>query len=313
MKAETKITLIYLLVGFIWILTSDQVVLLFIDKEINSLSYFQTIKGLFYVTTTGLLLYLMLKSHNNKLNQKIKELRIHAKKLEQTNQDLEYFTFIASHDLQEPLRNVTTFLDQLQTKYKSKLDENASKYINFAVGGAKQMRKIILALLDYTKIENLEKDFEIINIKELIEEIIKSKNQIISETNAVINYKELPVIFSNPAFVKEIFNELIDNALKFKKEGVPSVIYIDFENLDTEWKFTIKDNGIGIEESYYEKIFIPFQRLHNKEEFTGTGIGLAIVKRMITNLNGRIWLISDKTVGSVFCFTISKNCQSFYN
>lgn len=308
MKAESKITLIYILVGFIWILVSDRVVLFFLNKEeLINLSNFQTIKGLFYVSTTGLLLYLMLKVHNNKLNQKIDELHVYTKKLEQTNQDLEYFTFIASHDLQEPLRSITTFLDQLQTKYKSKLDEDAYKYINFAIKGAKQMRKTIIALLEYTKIENLKKDFKEFDLQILIQEIVKSKKQAIQETQAKISFEELPVIYSNPVFLKAIFSELIDNALKYRKKDTIVAINITFENLDTDWLFKVTDNGIGIEESYFEKIFIPFQRLHNKEEFTGTGIGLAIVKSMITNLNGKIWLFSKQSNGSTFCFTISKN------
>ena len=306
MRAETKITLIYLLVGFIWILASDRVVLLFIDKEINSLSYFQTMKGLFYVSTTGFLLYLMLKSHNNKLNQKIRELRKYTKKLEQTNQDLEYFTFIASHDLQEPLRNVTTFTEQLESKYKSKLDAEANKYINIVINAAKQMRKTILALLEYTRIENLERKTEEIDVQKLLEELINSKQKVINEKNAQIKIEKLPVISSNRVFLIQVFNELIDNALKYSKEDVFSVIQISFENLDNEWLFAITDNGIGIEESYFEKIFVPFQRLHNKEEFTGTGIGLAIVKRIVTHLNGRIWLVSKKNFGSTFYFTISK-------
>lgn len=307
MKAETKIALIYFLAGIIWIVTSDRVVFLFFSNdEINNISYFQTIKGVFYVFATTLLLYLMLRQHYKKLNQKIKELRIYSKKLEQTNQDLEYFTFIASHDLQEPLRNVTTFLEQLENKYKSKLDDEATKYINFAINGAKQMRKTILALLEYTRIENLERKTEEIDVQKLVKELINSKQQVINEKKALIKIEKLPIILSNRVFLIQVFNELIDNALKYSKEDVFSVIQISFENLDNEWLFAITDNGIGIEESYFEKIFVPFQRLHNKEEFTGTGIGLAIVKRIVTHLNGRIWLVSKKNTGSTFYFTISK-------
>jgi len=307
MKAETKISLIYFLAGIIWIVTSDRVVLLFFSNdEINNVSYFQTLKGLFYVFATTLLLYFMLRRHNKKLNQKIKELHMHSTKLERINQDLEYFTFIASHDLQEPLRSITTFLEQLENKYKSKLDDEANKYINFAINGAKQMRKTILALLEYNRIENLERKKEEIDAQKLVDDLINSKKQVINEKNAVINIDELPIILSNRVFLLQVFNELIDNALKYSKADVPSVIGIKFENLENEWLFTVTDNGIGIEESYFEKIFVPFQRLHNKEEFTGTGIGLAIVKRMITNLNGRIWLVSKKNIGSTFYFTISK-------
>jgi light-regulated signal transduction histidine kinase (bacteriophytochrome) len=307
MRAEAKITLVYLLVGFIWILASDRFVVLFIEEEINSLSYFQTLKGLFYVITTGFFLYLMLKSHNNKLNQKIKELKKYSEKLEQTNQDLEHFTFIASHDLQEPLRNVTTFLEQLEKKYKTKLDDEANKYIDIAINGAKQMRKTILALLEYTRIENLENQFEEVNLGKTIEEIIKNKKQEITTTNTIINYENSPTIFTNSIFFNQIFNELIDNAIKYRKKDISPIINISFEDLENEWKFTITDNGIGIEESYFEKVFVPFQRLHSKDEFSGTGIGLAIVHRMITNLNGKIWLIPNQIDGSTFCFTIRKN------
>lgn len=306
MRAETKITLIYLLIGFIWILASDRFVLLFIDYEINSQTYFQTLKGLFYVTTTGFLLYLMLKLHNNKLNQKINELEIYAKKLEQTNQDLEYFTFIASHDLQEPLRNITTFSEQLENKYKSKLDDEANKYINIVINGAKQMRKTILALLEYTRIENFERKIEEIDVQKLIDELINSKQKIINEKKVQIEIDKLPIISSNRVFLIQIFNELIDNALKFNKADNPSLISISYENLENEWLFSVSDNGIGIEESYFEKIFVPFQRLHNKEEFAGTGIGLAIVKRIINNLKGRIWLLSNQNGGTTFYFTIPK-------
>src|SRR5690606_20596820 len=230
-----------------------------------------------------------------------------AKDLSVSNSELEQFAYVASHDLQEPLRMITGFLSQLEKKYESQLDDTAKKYIFFAVDGARRMRQIILDLLDYSRVGRLDETMEEINIEDVIKEISMLYQVQISELNADIQFSNLPKIKSYKTPIRQIFQNLISNALKYHSSERQPIIQISSVDLQTHWEFSVSDNGIGIEPEYYERIFILFQRLHDRSQYSGTGIGLAITRKIIENLGGEIKVESVEHEGSVFTFSILKN------
>jgi PAS domain S-box-containing protein len=234
------------------------------------------------------------------------ELRIQEalNSIKQSNSELEQFAYVASHDLQEPLRMVTSFLSQLEKKYGHTLEDKAKEYIYYAVDGAKRMRQIILDLLEYSRIGKSNDRLSSINLNEIINEIIILHNKQIEELNAEIIYENLPVILGYKTPIRQLFQNIISNGLKYHKNDIKPIINIRVIKSIKEWEFIISDNGIGIEEQYFSKIFEIFQRLHNKDEYSGTGIGLAITRKIIDNLGGKIWLTSEYGVGSSFHFTI---------
>jgi len=241
-----------------------------------------------------------------KLKESELQLQKHVKELAISNEELEQFAYVASHDLQEPLRMVTSFLTQLDKKYGTVLDEKGKKYIEFAVDGAKRMRQIILDLLEYSRAGRTMDSMENIDLNELIQEIQTLNMKKIEERKAVIIFDELPQIYGHSSPLRQVFQNLISNALKYSKDDIPAKINIIAEELKQHWQFAVTDNGIGIEQEYFDKIFIIFQRLHNKDEYSGTGMGLAITKKIIENLGGKIWLSSEEGKGSTFYFTIMK-------
>lgn len=228
------------------------------------------------------------------------------KDLALSNQELEQFAYVASHDLQEPLRMVTSFLTQLDKKYHHQLDEKAHQYIHFAVDGARRMRQIILELLEFSRVGRHNTEKEQINLNDLIEEVKVLQKKSIDEKKAEITADHLPVIFSFKIPLLQIFQNLISNAIKYSKQNSPPVIHIHVEDTKDYWTFSIQDNGIGINHEYFDKIFIIFQRLHTKDEYSGSGMGLAIVKKIIDNMGGSIRVESEPETGSTFIFTIPK-------
>lgn len=233
------------------------------------------------------------------------ELENRAKELTKVNKELEYFAYIISHDLQEPLRMITSFLTQLEKKYNDVIDEKGKKYIFFAVDGAKRMKNIILDILEFSRVGKYNDKKESIDLNKIIQEIeifYKMENE-----KGKINYENLPIIHSFRSPIQQIFQNLISNAFKYAKENTTPIVNIKVVD-ETEKTITIavEDNGIGIENEYLEKIFILFQRLHIREEDKGSGMGLAIVKKIVENLNGRIWVESEINIGSTFYFTLPK-------
>ena len=226
--------------------------------------------------------------------------------LERSNEELEQFAFVASHDLQEPLRMISSFLDQLKRKYGDQLDAKAHQYIHFATDGAKRMKQIILDLLKYSRASTSTEAMEEVDLNEVLSEFLQLRRKIISEKTAVISSEKLPILFSYKAAVTQILHCLLDNALKYTDDGKSPVINLEVVEKDKEWEFAIKDNGIGIAPEFYDKIFTIFQRLHNRDEYSGTGIGLSIAKRHVEFLGGRIWLESEVGEGSIFYFSIPK-------
>lgn len=239
----------------------------------------------------------------DELNQSLQQYTL---ELERSNEELEQFAFVASHDLQEPLRMISSFMDLLQRKYGDKLDEKGHQYIHFATDGAKQMKQIILDLLDYSKAGRPTEGKEDVDMNAVLSEFKQLRRKLISEKAASINSKDLPTLNTYKAAITQILHCLLDNALKYSLEGTPPIVELAFTENEKEWEFSIKDNGIGIDPQFVDKIFIIFQRLHNKNEYEGTGIGLSIAKRHAEFLGGRIWLESLLGEGSVFYFTIPK-------
>lgn len=234
------------------------------------------------------------------------QLAQHARELEISNAELEQFAYVASHDLQEPLRMITSFLTQLDKKYHDQLDEKAHQYIYFAVDGAKRMRQIILDLLEYSRVGRLDEEMENVSITQLVDDYLLLRHKLIQEQQASIQYSALPIIKSFKAPLTQVFHNLIDNAIKYSRQGVAPQIQIRAVEKPNVWEFSISDNGIGIDSDYFDKIFVIFQRLHTKDSYSGTGMGLAIVKKIIKNLQGEIWLESDLNQGSIFYFTLPK-------
>lgn len=239
----------------------------------------------------------------NDLNQ---ELQKYTLELERSNEELEQFAFVASHDLQEPLRMIASFMDLLKRKYGDQLDEKGHQYIHFATDGAKRMKQIILDLLEYSRASKPTEGKEDVDLAMVLSDFKLLRRKLISEKSASINSKDLPTLNTYKAAITQIFHCLLDNALKYSKPDTPPQIEIEGVENDHEWKFSITDNGIGIDAQFYDKIFIIFQRLQNKDKYSGTGIGLSIAKRHIEYLKGRIWLESILGKGTVFYFTIPK-------
>tara|TARA_R100001143_G_scaffold63592_2_gene73065 strand:+ start:1138 stop:5292 length:4155 start_codon:yes stop_codon:yes gene_type:complete len=246
------------------------------------------------------------KNYEESLQRLNENLEQHAKELAISNRELEQFAFVTSHDLQEPLRMISSFLTQLERKYGDQLDEKANKYIYFAVDGAKRMRQIILDLLDFSTIGKSVDLKEEVDINEIVDETCLLQRKAIEETGTDIVKENLPKILAQRAVIAQIFQNLIGNAVKFiHKEGSPKIV-ISASESEEEWTFSVKDNGIGIEEEYFDKIFTIFQKLHQNEQYEGTGMGLAIVKKSVENLGGSIWVESTPGEGSNFIFTIKK-------
>ena len=230
----------------------------------------------------------------------------HARELQRSNTELEQFAFVASHDLQEPLRMVTSFLTQIEKKYDALLDDTGRKYIWFAVDGAKRMRQIILDLLEFSRVGRTDLENERVDITEVLNEVLASFDREIRQGGATVTFSNMPLIQANRARMWQIFQNLVGNALKYTNGITPPVIDISCREETDCWQFSVRDNGIGIDEAYFDKVFIIFQRLHTKDQYSGTGMGLAITKKIIEHTGGNIWLTSQLNKGSIFSFTIPK-------
>ena len=243
------------------------------------------------------------ESSMNELNE---HLHNQTTELARSNSELEQFAYVASHDMQEPLRMVTGFLTQLEKKYADIIDEKGKSYISFAVGGAKRMRQILLDLLEFSKVGKVEERREKVDVNNIVNEIKMLFRKQIDQRLVTIHTNTLPTLDTFKIPLYQVFQNLIANGVKYAAESRICNIRIDASDIDTHWQFSVADNGIGIHQHHFDKIFIIFQRLHNKDEYTGTGVGLAITKKIIDNLGGKIWLTSVPGVGSTFYFTLKK-------
>lgn len=223
--------------------------------------------------------------------------------LARSNQELEQFAYVASHDLQEPLRMIASYVQLIAKRYKSKLDQDGIDFINFAVDGANRMKNLINDLLSYSRVTTRGKPFELVDTRQIVNSLLKIFDLTIKDTKAQITIGELPTIFADPTQIGQLFQNLIGNAIKFRSSKPPEINITAHKELN-EWVFSIADNGIGIESEFFGQLFKIFQRLHNADEYPGTGIGLAICKRIVDRHGGRIWVSSGIGKGSTFYFTI---------
>ena len=237
------------------------------------------------------------------LTKKESELEQRADSLIRSNAELEQFAYVASHDLQEPLRMVASYLQLLERRYKGKLDSNADEFIGFAVDGAVRMQNLINDLLSYSRVSTRGKPFEQIDCLVALERVLSNLKIVIEETETKITNEALPTVSADPNQLVQLFQNLIANAIKFRSEEPPE-IQIKAKHQNDGWLFSFSDNGIGLDMQHAERIFLIFQRLHSKGEYPGTGIGLAVCKRIVERHNGRIWVVSELGKGATFYFTI---------
>jgi len=231
------------------------------------------------------------------------ELAKKAEELARSNAELQHFAYIASHDLQEPLRMVASYVQLLARRYKGKLDADADEFIAFAVDGATRMRTLIDALLAYSRVETKGKEFEPIDCEAILDGTLSTLQAAIEESQAVVTRDPLPTVMADPTQLDQLFQNLIGNGIKFR--GVePPRIHVSSERNGKEWIFSVRDHGIGIDPQYADRIFVMFQRLHTKGEYPGTGIGLAVCKKIVERHGGRIWVESQPGQGAIFYFTV---------
>lgn len=239
------------------------------------------------------------KETEQKIEQKSKELTA-------INQELENFAYVASHDLQEPLRTIASFIQILDKRYGQTLDEDGQQFMGFVVDGAKRMQLLIRDLLEYSRVNRFNTDYEKVDLNEVFETVNRVLKEKIDDSDAVLLAENLPVIQGNKIQLTQVFQNMVDNAIKFRGKSKPEVT-ITVEEQPGKWLICVKDNGIGISPEYFQRIFVIFQRLHTREEYSGTGIGLALCKKIIERHGGEIWVESGKRKGTTFYFTIRKN------
>jgi signal transduction histidine kinase len=232
-----------------------------------------------------------------------KDLAKKVDELARSNADLEQFAYVASHDLQEPLRMVAAYTQLLSERYKGKLDENADKFIGYASEGALRMQVLIQDLLAFSRVGRASASYASVDCNLMMEELMKTLAPAILESGAVITHAELPAVWADRTQMTQVLQNLIGNAIKFRGK-VPPEISVGAKKNGSDWLFSVRDNGIGIAPEFAENIFVVFQRLHTRSEYPGNGIGLAICKKIVERNGGRIWVESQAGSGSTFKFTI---------
>ncbi|GBE95120.1 sensor histidine kinase [Nostoc cycadae] len=226
-----------------------------------------------------------------------------AQDLERSNAELKKFAYVASHDLQEPLNQVANYVQLLEMRYNEELDEDAKEFINFAVQGVSLMQTLIDDVLAYSKVDTQAIAFQLTEVETALERALGNLRQRIAETSTIITHDPLPTVMAGSTQLMQLFQNLIANAIKFRSDEPPQ-IHVGAERLEDEWLFWVRDNGIGIDPRFSDRIFVIFQRLHTRDEYAGTGMGLAICKKIAECHRGRIWVESQLGEGATFYFTI---------
>ena len=232
------------------------------------------------------------------------ELAHKTRELAQSNAELQQFAYVASHDLQEPLRMVASYTELLGKRYKGKLDQDADEFIGYAVDGATRMQRLIRDLLEYSRVGSECKSFEQTDCEVVFQQAMQNLSASVRERHAEVTHDPLPIVHANPTHLTQVFQNLIGNALKFQGES-PSKIHVGAKALPDGWEFSVRDNGVGIPADQLDRIFSIFQRLHGQSEYPGTGIGLAICKRIVEKYGGQIRVESELGKGSIFYFTLA--------
>ncbi len=234
------------------------------------------------------------------------ELEIKARELSRSNEELQQFAYVASHDLQEPLRMISSYTQLLERRYADKLDANAREFMDFIVDGAARMKQLIEDLLAYSRVGTRGREFQATSSGAALAKALANLRAAQEASGATVTHEEMPEVRADGAQLTQIFQNLVGNAMKFRGPEAPR-IHVSAQTRDEVWVFTVQDNGIGLDPQYADRIFMMFQRLHNKAEYPGTGIGLAIVKKIVERHGGRIWVDSEPGKGSTFGFTIARH------
>ena len=256
-----------------------------------------------------------------KVTERTQELVLYSDELSRSNRELEEFAFVASHDLQEPLRKIQAFSDRLETMFKDDLGEKGLDYIARMKNAAQRMSNLISDLLEFSRVTTRGKDFVDTDLKKVLDEILDDLEIAIKESNAQVQVGEMPVIRADPSQMEQLFLNLISNAVKFRRPNITPLINIDYKhhtefsddyNIDIEWQIiTVKDNGIGFSPEYTDKIFVPFQRLHGRSQYKGTGIGLSVCRRIVERHGGTITAQSETGEGATFIIKLPVESELF--
>jgi light-regulated signal transduction histidine kinase (bacteriophytochrome) len=222
--------------------------------------------------------------------------------LRRSNVEIEQFAHVASHDLQEPLRMVTGYLQLIERRYADKLDKDCREFMGFAVDGSKRMKSLIKDLLEFSRAGNAK--FREVDIGSLLNHALGNLKTTVDESGAKVTFDPMPALVGDPVLLTQVFQNLIGNAIKFQKDHAPRV-HVSVYPQDGDWVFSIRDNGIGIEPRHVDRIFRIFERLHSIEEYSGSGIGLAITRKIVERHGGKIWVESQPGSGSTFFFSLS--------
>ena len=244
-----------------------------------------------------------LRQREDELARVNRGLEEHEAELSRSNEDLQQFAYVASHDLQEPLRMIASYIGLLNRRYKGKLGDDADEFIGFAVDGAKRMQGLIQDLLTYSRVGSKAKELVPVDCGAVLEKTLKMLEVAAQEAAATITHDPLPSVLGDETQLGQLLQNLIGNGLKYRN-GTPPVIHIGVTRDADKWIFSVRDNGIGIDPKDAERVFVIFQRLHSREEYSGTGLGLAICKKIVERHGGKIWLESELGKGSIFYFTL---------
>jgi PAS domain S-box-containing protein len=223
---------------------------------------------------------------------------------ERSNKELEQFAYVASHDLQEPLRMVSSYTQLLAKRLEGHLDQDTQDFIGFAVDGANRMQRLIQDLLVYSRVTTRARPYEPVDLHQVMGEAVANLQAAIAESGAVVSNSELPILIADRSQLVQVFQNLVGNAIKFHKEGVAPRVHVSARRHGEEWIVSVKDNGIGIDPKHFSRLFVIFQRLHGQQQYPGTGIGLALCQRIIARHGGRVWVESAPGEGSEFLFTL---------
>ena len=270
-------------------------------------SFYEENKGLIWsiiiVIIFQVLIIITLLMNISRRKRAEEELHERAAALERSNAELEQFAYVASHDLQEPLRMISSYVQLLKRRYKDRLDADADDFIGYAVDGANRMQTLINDLLIFSRVGTRGKPFETTNCEDVLEQALTHLEVAIEDSGAVVTHDSLPNVMGDSTQLTQLLRNLIGNAIKFCSEELPC-IHVSAKRSESGYIFSVADNGIGIETEYYDRIFVIFQRLHGREKYTGTGIGLAVCKKIVERHGGRIWVESEPGKGTVFYFTM---------